>query len=275
MDTGTARRLARLNSGQDGRALLVALDHGLTGGPPKGLESFSAAKSWVDNPAITGLVMHRGTLKTLTGRGMALQKPVLLQSNGMSRWAQNPSDKPILASAEDAVRLGADGLSVEFCAERGSFGENLRAIARQIGAADQYGLPVMVMLSITDAPNDGDEWVEMHRAITRTLIEIGATFIKVRQPPTKDLWRPYLEGICNDACIVMAGGGVDEPSRVVGRLGAGLRSGALGMCVGRNIFQHLDPAQFLAEIASLPMGRNVTVADGSLGEQAREAEAGK
>ena len=47
------------------------------------------------------------------------------------------------------------------------------------------------------------------------------------------------------------------------------------MCVGRNIFQHLDPAQFLAEIASLPMGRNVTVADGSLGEQAREAEAGK
>ena len=152
MDTGTARRLARLNSGQDGRALLVALDHGLTGGPPKGLESFSAAKSWVDNPAITGLVMHRGTLKTLTGRGMALQKPVLLQSNGMSRWAQTPSHNPILASADKPVSPATACPRVQLFSQRGSFADNSPATARPIGPAARHGLPVLAPSSLTDRP---------------------------------------------------------------------------------------------------------------------------
>ena len=43
METGYHRRFARLKNASTGNSLFVALDHGLTGGPPAGFEHLTAA----------------------------------------------------------------------------------------------------------------------------------------------------------------------------------------------------------------------------------------
>lgn len=255
METGMNRRLARLTRGTPATSLLVALDHGLTSGPPAGFASFAAARAWIDHPALDGVVMHKGALRAFTRAGMALSKPVILQSNGMSVHADNPSDKPILVEIEDALRLGADAISIEFAAEPRSFGDNLRALSAQIEAAHRLGMPVMVMLGITDAPRESEAWVLRHRAVSRTLIELGASIIKLRQPPHVADWQQIFDGLREDVQFVMAGGATDSPGVVLARIQAGMEAGAGGVCIGRNIFQHPRPAQFISEIATAMRAR--------------------
>jgi fructose-bisphosphate aldolase, class I len=254
MQTGLARRFSRLMKGSPGSSLLVALDHGLTSGPPPGFEHYSCVQSWIEHPDVDAIVMHKGALKSFTHRGMALTKPIILQSNGMSDRAANPADKPILIEIEDALRLGADAISLEFAAEPASFGENLRALSAHIDSADRLGVPVMVMLSIANAPVESDAWVRTHLATARTLVELGASIIKMRQPPDASDWRPMIDGIREDVHIVMAGGPADRPEVVLERARMGMDAGAGGVCMGRNIFQHPQPGQFLTELGTVVHG---------------------
>lgn len=254
METGLARRLSRLKNGAAGKSLLVALDHGLTSGPPAGFECYSSVQAWIEHPDVDAIVLHKGALKAFTRRRMALTKPIILHSNGMSSQAANPSDKPILVEIEDALRLGADAISLEFTAETSCFGENLRAISAHIDSADRVGLPVMVMVSITDSPAESDAWLRSHRAVSRTLIELGASILKLRQPPKVADWRPMIDGIGEDAHVVMAGGAADRPEAVLDRARAGMEVGAGGACIGRNIFQHPHPSRFLSELGTVVHG---------------------
>ncbi len=256
METGLARRLSRLKNGAAGKSLLVALDHGLTSGPPAGFERYSSVQAWIEHPDVDAIVMHKGALKAFTRRRMALTKPIILQSNGMSNQAANASDKPILIEIEDALRLGADAISLEFAAETSCFGENLRAISAHIDSADKLGMPVMVMVGITDSPTESDAWLRTHRAVSRTLIELGASIIKLRQPPNVADWRPMIDGIGDDVHVVMAGGAVDRPEAVLDRARVGMDAGAGGACIGRNIFQHTHPARFLSELGTVVHGRS-------------------
>jgi len=246
METGLARRLSRLKNGAAGKSLLVALDHGLTSGPPAGFEHYSRVQAWIEHPEVDAIVMHKGALKAFTRR--------ILQSNGMSVQAVNPSDKPILIEVEDAMRLGADAISLEFAAETSSFGANLSAISAHIDSADKLGMPVMVMVGINDPPQDSASWLKTHRAVSRTLIELGASIIKLRQPPKATDWQPMIDGLCNDVHIVMAGGATDRPEVVLGRTRLGMDAGAGGACIGRNIFQHPHPVRFLSELATVVHG---------------------
>ncbi|KZL09101.1 putative aldolase LsrF [Pseudovibrio axinellae] len=251
METGLKRRLARLQNTKSERSLFIAMDHGFTTGPLPGFEHYRLARKWAGHSAIDGLLMHKGALKAFTNYDMALPKSVILQANGMSKHAANPSDKPMMVEVEDALRLGADAISVEFSAQLSSFGDNLKDISAQINAADRMNLPVMVMLGINQAPSESEAWVKLHRDVTRALIEIGASIIKLRQPPHADDWEAMLDGLHQDVRIVMAGGSRDSDETVLKRARIGLKAGAAGMCIGRNVFQNGQPNDFIDSLADV------------------------
>lgn len=249
METGSKRRLNRLLDRSSGKTVMIALDHGFTGGPLPGFESYAKTSGWIDHPSINALVLHRGALALLTRRGLVLDTPVIIQSNGSSRHAANPSVKPVLVEAEEATRLGADALSFEFNAGAGVFADNLSALSKQICAANYFGLPVMVMLAIDDCPMESRVWVKTHRDICRTLIDLGASIIKLRQPPAKEDWYSLMEEVGTDSLFVMAGGAAQNDNEIRKRIRVGIDAGVDGVCIGRNVFQNSSPRSFLSGLA--------------------------
>src|SRR5687767_3136529 len=95
------------------RGVIVPIDHGLTVGPINGLLSLGQIERWIQHPGITGIIVHKGMLERLAGRGLLRGVGVMLHLNGMTALSAAPDRKEMLTSVEMALRLGADAVSLQ------------------------------------------------------------------------------------------------------------------------------------------------------------------
>src|SRR5687767_1771640 len=105
---GRRIRLARIS--RNDRYLLVPMDHGVSVGPIQGLERPLELIATADESGATGVILHKGLMPQLARVRPRLGSLVHVSSSTMQ--APDPDEKRIVATVEDAVRLGADGLSV-------------------------------------------------------------------------------------------------------------------------------------------------------------------
>ena len=135
----TIRRINRIFR-QDGRALIVAMDHGLIDGPVKGLE----------NPGKTiAKIISGGADAVLTSYGVALRFSKELSQIGLILRADSGStslgkmDGPssLVFSVEQALRLGADALVVSGYPGGAKEAESLENIAAAVCEAHAWGRP--------------------------------------------------------------------------------------------------------------------------------------
>ena len=137
----TTRRMNRIFQ-PDGRALIVALDHGLLDGPTKGLE----------NPGETILkIVEGGADAVLTSYGISIRFAKELARVGLIMRADGAGTKmcgyqssnSIFFDVEQALDNGADALAISAFPGGENEIESLEILAQTIGLAHAHGLPVM------------------------------------------------------------------------------------------------------------------------------------
>ena len=230
----------------DGRALIVAIDHGMTEGPVKGLEA----------PGETlAAIVAGGADAVLAGYGLASHFAAALAPLGLimridggntSIGSLSPAGE--FYSVADALRLGADAVAVSAFPGTPQEELSLRNLAATIREAHAWGLPVLGEMQ----PGGFDAGPDFHTVeklaiAARVAAELGADWVKL----------PYTVGYEHvvQTCfvpIVMLGGVRAGSERVLlETVHTAIAAGAAGVAIGRNIFQAKDPRAMTAAVAAI------------------------
>ncbi len=253
-----ALRLRRLFA--DGRILLTPLDHGVTMGPIPGLADLQqTVADLVESGQINAVVMHRGTLEAVSPLlARTSQVASILHLHGSVGFGPNADRKVLVSSVEDALRLGADGVSVHINLGGPRDDEMLAELGAVGSACQRWGMPLLAMMYIRGGPPPEDLCAAQATA-TRAAWELGADLVKIAYSGDREGFSRVVSGV--GIPVVAAGGPFREDARAfLGDVRDALDAGAAGLAVGRNVFQRPDRIPFIRAMARM-LHEGATVAD--------------
>ncbi len=240
MDWGMQNRLSRIIQPESGRVVMFAVDHGYVLGPTTGLEDFKAT---VDPllPFADCLMLTRGMLRTCVNPAGA--PPIMLRMSGGNSILGELSDEGLTCSVEDAVRLGASGITLSIYVGGPGQRQTLLNLGRLIDEGQRYGLPVMAVTAV------GKEMVRDVRYLglcCRIAAEIGCQLVKTYY--CEDF--PKLVKSTPVPVVIAGGKKIPEPEALQLAAGA-IRDGAAGVDMGRNIFQAEHPVAMVQAVRAV------------------------
>ncbi|GAB6060220.1 2-amino-3,7-dideoxy-D-threo-hept-6-ulosonate synthase [Desulfonatronum parangueonense] len=239
MHLGKQIRLERILNRNTRRAIIVPLDHGVTVGPLSGLIDMRQTLSRIAGGGANAVVMHKGLVRC-GHRGSGPDIGLIIHLSASTSLSPFPNAKTLVATVEEAIRLGADGVSVHV-----NLGdENERIMLEDMGkvsaTAASWGIPMLAMMYARGPKivNEFDPAIVSHCA--RVGVELGADLVKVPYTGDMDSFQRVIESCC--VPVVIAGGPKMNSVRDVLRMVSdSVKAGGAGLSMGRNIFQDDDP----------------------------------
>jgi DhnA family fructose-bisphosphate aldolase class Ia len=231
----------------DGRALIVAMDHGMLDGPCPGLENPAQTIEKVVSGGADAILTTYGVARRfaaeLSGIGL-----ILRMDGGSTSLGKAGGPGMQFFELEDALRVGADALAVSAFPGAANEGETLGNLAAIAGEAHSWGVPVMGEM----VPGGFDSPAELRTAKSvaisaRVGSELGADWIKT----------PYVAGFeavtsTSYVPVVILGGAKRGKERdMLADIAAAIKIGASGVAIGRNIWQAENPAAMTAAVAAI------------------------
>jgi fructose-bisphosphate aldolase / 2-amino-3,7-dideoxy-D-threo-hept-6-ulosonate synthase len=246
---GKTIRLRRLFPTERRRLFSVPLDHAVSMGPIDGLESLAPLANELQDGGVDLLIVTKGAVRELAP---VLRPKTLLGVHISASTSLGPSanHKVLVATAAEAVSLGADVLSVQVnfgVPEEADMLVDLGAVADQ---ARGLGLPLLCMAYVK---KDGGGTPDELRHAARAAADLGADIVKTSYPGSLEEFRR----LCATTPVpVLIGGGVRvEPEAAFLRLvDESVAAGGAGICIGRNLFQRRPVAPLASRIASVLHG---------------------
>lgn len=266
--TGKARRLTRI-FGEDGRALVVPIDHPVTLGPIAGLESPGTAIAAMLDGGVDAMVVHRGVV-TSGAWPSGAPAALIVHLSGGTELSGRPELKSEVCAVEDAVKLGADAVSVHISLGTERESEALCQLARAATACQEWGMPLLAMMYVYGDAATGPRTV-VHAA--RIAAELGADCVKVSHPGDPEQLAELVEG-CFCRVLIAGGARVEDSGQLLTTVEEAVGAGVAGFCIGRNAYQHPRPAQFTRALrAVIHDGKSAAEALGALHLQDTPAHA--
>ncbi len=243
------------------RGLIVPVDHGLTLGPIAGMDNTADLKPWIASPHISAVLAHKGLIERLAMRGMLdARTGVIVHLNGMPSLAPDVDTKVMVSNVDAAIQLGADAVSVQLNFTAENFHHNIAMLGTVTDAAHAAGLPVLTMLyDKVKAPRNHERAARLHHLV-RIVAELGSDAVKLAFPDSISEITDIVKRHGEDIRIFIAGGEMVADELLLATARAATSNGASGLCVGRNVFQHADPATLLRRLAECIKGEGSRVA---------------
>jgi class I fructose-bisphosphate aldolase len=163
---------------------------------------------------------------------------------------------------EEAIKLGADAVSIHVNIGNGSEKEMLSDLGLVCRHARDWGMPVLAMMYPRGEKikNEYDAAVIKH--VARLGAELGADIIKVSYTGSVESFREVVRG-CPVPVVIAGGPKMNSDREILEMVKDSIEAGGAGVSIGRNIFQHRDPARMVGAI-SLIVHENASV-DEALG----------
>ncbi|TDE85036.1 3-hydroxy-5-phosphonooxypentane-2,4-dione thiolase [Deinococcus sp. S9] len=243
MSWGKRNRLSRIVK-PDGRSLMLAIDHGYFMGSTTGMEQPTRAIAPL-LPHIDALMVTPGLLAPCVDA--SLEAGVVLRaSGGNTILAEDIDDEAYILSARQAVALNASAVAINVYVGSTHSHRTIINLTRAIEDASQYHLPVVGVTGVGKGlANKKDKRYLSHAS--RLLAELGADLIKTY----------YAEGFeeivlkCPVPIIVAGGPRLDSYRDVLEMTYNAVQMGAIGVDMGRNIWQSDYPAAIIQGIKGI------------------------
>jgi len=239
------RRLNRIFC-PDGRTLIVAFDHGMMDGPAKGMERPAATLAKIvaggADAILTTYGMARRFAREIASLGLILR----LDGGGTKLGKMGPGSQ--FYTVEDALRLGADAVAISAFPGATKEEESLRILAHVVGDAHAWEMPVMGEM-VPGGFDSGPEYrtAESIAIASRVGAELGVDWVKI---PYSDGFEEVTAG-CYVPAVILGGAKKGSERIMLQNIRDALDAGAVGVAVGRNIFQADAPAAMTAAVAAL------------------------
>lgn len=245
MSLGKKRRMRRIFK-EDGRSLLVPMDHGVTLGPVRGLVNMQEIFDKIRLGNADGVIVHKGVASRTETGNMAL----LIHLSGSTALGPDPLGKVQVCSVEEAVRLGADGVSVHVNVGAEQESAMLSDLGSVADECDFYGLPLLAMMYPRGAKVKSEHDPEAVKHAARLGAELGADIVKTNYTGSPETFREVVRG-CPVPVIVAGGPKAKTDEEVLRMVYDSLQVGGAGVSIGRNIFQHENPTAMVKALHAL------------------------
>jgi putative autoinducer-2 (AI-2) aldolase len=243
MDWGLKNRLAQLIQ-RDGKALFLPIDHGYFQGPTHKLEEPGKTIAPL-LPYADAIMLTRGILRSCVDPTNT--KPIILRVSGAtSVVGKDLANEAIITSVREAIRLNASAVSISIFVGSEYEHQTLLNLSRLVNECEEYGIPVM---AVTAVGRELEKREARYLALCcRIAAELGARVVKTYY--CKEGFEKVVRGC--PVPVVMAGGPkVDSELEVFEFVYDGLQKGAIGVNLGRNIWQHERPVAMIKAIRSI------------------------
>ncbi len=246
---GKQIRMERIIDRNTNRTVIVPMDHGVSSGPIYGITDLRDAIEQVVRGGANAIVEHKGMVGAghrQSGQDVGL----IIHLSASTSLSPYPNTKTLVCTVEEALRLGADAVSIHV-----NIGDDMeRQMLSDFGMissrAREWGIPLLAMIYPRGEKiaNEYDPGVLKHAA--RLGAELGADIVKISYSGSVDSFREVIAG-CRVPVVIAGGEKMDSDRQILEMVRGAIDAGGSGVSIGRNIFQHQDPTRMVGAISMI------------------------
>ena len=246
MDWGLKNRLSQIINPQNNRALMLAVDHGYFLGPTEKLENpkktIAPILKYCDS-----LMLTRGVQRTSVPA--TTKTPMVLRvSGGSSIIGEDLSQEDITVSIKDAIRLNASALAMSIFVGSKYEYQTIVNLGKLVNQAEEYGIPVLAVTAVGKELGKDARYLSL---ACRIAAEQGAHIVKTYYC---DNFEKVVES-CPVPIIIAGGKKIPEREALQLTYNA-IKKGAVGVDMGRNIWQSQYPVAMIRAVRSIVHGNS-------------------
>ena len=248
-EIGKRIRLDRIRNRDTKKTVIVPMDHGLTVGPIEGLEDMRRTVDTVARGGANAVLLHKGIIRA-GYRGYGKDIGLIMHLSGSTALGPDPNDKVLVADVIEAIRFGADAVSIHINVGSNTEPKQLAILGKVAKTCDEWGLPLLAMIYPRGEkiPNEYDVDAVKHAA--RIGAELGVDIVKTNYTGSEETFREVVNGC--PVPVVMAGGPKTKTAAEFCQMVYdAICAGGAGAATGRNVFQHRNPAAMLRVLCGI------------------------
>ncbi len=261
MNPGKEKRLKRIFR-KDNRTIIVPMDHGVTIGPMKGIENMQATINKLIEGGTDAVLIHKGIAKHVDTGNTAL----IIMLSAASNLTPNANTKVQVCTVQEAIRLGADAVSVHVNVGAQDEDKMLVKLGKVADECDVYGMPLLAMMYPRGPNIKNEHGTEVVAHAARLGAELGADIIKTNYTGSIETFRTVVES-CPVPVIIAGGPKCKTEHEILQMAHESTKSGSAGLSIGRNVFQSQNPTLMVKALSAIiHNGASVEKATKILGE---------
>lgn len=236
--------------------MLLAYDHGFEHGPVE-FDERSADPAWImeiaDSGHFTGVICQKGIAARYYNKDRH-KVPLVVKLNGKTNYHHDEGEEPISiqnCTVDEAIQLGA--VAVGYTIYIGSDRENemIREFSAIEREAHEKGLIVMGWMYPRGhhIEKDTDEGTLAYAA--RLGLELNCDAIKIKYTGDVESYRRVVEVAGDTKIFVVGGAKTNMPEELYETTKEILEAGAVGLAIGRNVWQTENPLEVAKRLAEI------------------------
>jgi fructose-bisphosphate aldolase/2-amino-3,7-dideoxy-D-threo-hept-6-ulosonate synthase len=252
---GKEIRLERIMDRNTRKTIIVPMDHGVTNGPIPGLIDLEQSINLVAEGGANAVLGHVGLALYGHRRG-GRDIGLILHLSASTAIGPDPNDKVIVNTVTNAMKMGADAVSMHINIGADSEAKMLSDLGKIAVECMEWGMPLLAMMYPRGRKIPDEHAVEHVRLAARVAAELGADMVKTVYTGDPESFREVTRGC--PVPVVVAGGSKTDDRSTLEMIEGAMAAGAAGISIGRNAFQHASPDRFIrAASVIVHQGRSV------------------
>lgn len=244
MDWGMKNRLARIVRPETGRVVMLAVDHGYFLGPISKLENPRETVTPL-LPYTDALMVTRGVLRSSVEASFT--NAVVLRVSGGNSIARKDelSNETITTSIQDALRLNVAAVALSIYVGSEHEHQTLASLGMLVDEGLDYGVPVLAVTAVGKELEKRD--ARYLSLASRIAAEIGAEMVKTYYCDDFE----KVTASCPVPIVIAGGPKLETEMDALVMAESALAQGAVGVDMGRNIWQSPHPVPMIRAIRAV------------------------
>jgi fructose-bisphosphate aldolase/2-amino-3,7-dideoxy-D-threo-hept-6-ulosonate synthase len=248
-NVGKSIRMERIFNRRTNRTVIVPMDHGLTVGPIEGLIDLQVAVDKVAEGGANAVLGHMG-LPLFGHRGYGRDVGLIIHLSASSSLGPDPNHKVLVTQVEDAIRIGADAVSIHVNVGADDEAQMLQDLGRVARTCDGWGMPLLAMMYPRGSKVKSEHDVEYVKHAARIGAELGVDIVKTNYTGSPETFKEVVKG-CSVPIVIAGGPKMDTEHQVLEMVFDSINVGGGGLSIGRNIFQAENPTLFVKRLCKV------------------------
>jgi class I fructose-bisphosphate aldolase len=226
------------------RSMLLAYDQGLEHGP-RDLDQRSVDPKFIFDIALEGMydgiIVQNGIAEKYYNRYFK-DIPLIIKLNGKTSIPDIAPMSRQLCSVDRAIKLGAVAVGYTIYTGSPAEPEIFSEFSKIVETAHDYGMPVIAWMYPRgpSIKNEFDKEILAYSA--RVGLELGADILKIKYNDDPEAFK-WIVKCAGRAKVMVAGGNKVTEAEFLRKSEEIMKTGVVGMAVGRNVWQHDYPLQ--------------------------------
>ena len=246
---GKEIRLERIINRNTRRTVIIPMDHGVSSGPIKGLLNLRESIGVVVKGGANAIVIHKGLVAS-GHRGRGKDVGLIIHMSASTSLSPDPNAKMLVCTVEEALRLGADAVSIHVNIGADEEKTMLKDFGLVSKACTRWGMPLLAMVYPRGIGIEDEYDVKVVKHAARLGAELGADIVKVSYTGSPESFQEVVDG-CFVPVVIAGGPKMGTDREILEMVRGSLDAGGAGVSIGRNAFQHKNPALIVKAIASV------------------------